>query len=118
MNKGPLGKILICVISFSVALCAYLNARNDVTKLMIQLPKLSTDLSLVEEQTTILKYEIEKFENPSYLLNLLKRSEYASLGMGKDTETIAISKEVDKKDQAEKVSNGYATKTVLGSSIR
>nr|MCH9811732.1 hypothetical protein [bacterium] len=65
MNKGPLGKILICVISFSVALCAYLHARNHVTKKMIHLPSLSHELALIEEQNTILRFEVERFENPS-----------------------------------------------------
>ncbi len=90
MHKGPLGKILICVISFSVTLCAYLHARNDVTKLMIQLPRLSKELSLIEEQNTILQFEVEKFENPAFLLNLLKTTEYAHLLSRESTETIAL----------------------------
>ena len=118
MNKGPLGKILICVVSFSAALCAYLHARNDVTKLMIQLPKLSHDLSLIEEQNTILKYEIERFENPSYLLGLLKTVEYAHLHMDSDVKTIAIKSEAKGLDKKVETAKGYSGKAILGTSVR
>lgn len=113
MNKGPLGKILICVISFSVALCAYLHARNDVTKLMIQLPRLSKELNLVEEQNTILQFEVEKFENPAFLLNLLKTTEYAHLLSRESTETIALEVSKDAAKQVEEVLKG-SRKALLG----
>ncbi len=106
MNKGPLGKILICGVSFSMALCAYLHARNDVTKLMIQLPKLSKELSLIQEQNTILQFEVEKFENPAFLLNLLKTTEYAHLLSKESSQTIALEVSKDAARQVEEVLQG------------
>jgi hypothetical protein len=117
MNKGLLGKILICTVSFSAALCAYLNARNDVTKLMIDLPRLSKELSFLEEQNTILRYKVEQFENPSYLLNLLKTSEYASLLPAVATEVIAIKKDLNQKQTLEQV-KGIFPKTLIGTGVR
>ena len=114
MNKGPLGKILICVISFSVALCAYLNARNDVTCLMIELPRISHELSLIEEKNTILKFEVEKFENPSYLLNLLNTCEYAHLLPREGYEVIAVDAQKAKKQKEKSGITGFSGKTLLG----
>ncbi|MCH9621075.1 MAG: hypothetical protein S4CHLAM20_04910 [Chlamydiia bacterium] len=116
MNKGLLAKILICVVSFSAALCAYLDARNSVTKLMIDLPKISKNLTLIREQNTILQYTVEKFENPSYLLDLLKQTEYANLLHQQPLETIAI----ETKDQKEikKEVKGYSSKALLGTKLK
>ena len=118
MNKGLLGKILICTISFSAALCAYLNARNDVTKLMIELPRLSKELTLIEEQNTILRYKVEQFENPAHLLNLLKTAEYASLLSGGNSEIIAIKKEVEEKVEQSQRAKGFFRKTLIGTGVR
>lgn len=118
MNKGPLSKILICVISFSVALCAYLHTRNHVTKKMIHLPRLLHELALIQEQNTILRFEMEKFENPSYLLQLLQTKEYAHLFAGTKDEVIAIDvkKELEKKERQDVT--GLSSKTLLGTSVR
>jgi hypothetical protein len=118
MNKGLLGKILICTVSFSAALCAYLNARNDVTKLMIELPRLSKELSLIDEQNTILRYKVEQFENPAYLLNLLRTSEYASLLSGGSFEVIAIKKDEEVKEQMSQKAKGVFPKTLIGTGVR
>ena len=114
MNKGPLGKILICVISFSVALCAYLNARNDVTRLMIHLPRLSHELSLIEEGNTILKFEVERFENPSFLLGLLNTQEYAHLMSREGVEVISIDARKRLEESKRKGITGLTGKTLLG----
>lgn len=114
MNKGPLGKILICVISFSVALCAYLNARNDVTSLMIELPRISHELSLIEEKNTILKFEVEKFENPSHLLNLLNTCEYAHLVPTEADTVIAIHAKEGVEAKEKHGITGFSGKTLLG----
>lgn len=118
MNKGLLGKILICTVSFSAALCAYLHARNDVTKLMIELPRVSKELTLIQEQNTILQYKVEKFENPAFLLNLLKTEQYASLISQKDVEKIALERHNDVKEEQTKVIKGFSGKTLFGSSVR
>jgi hypothetical protein len=112
MNKGPLGKILFCVMTFSMALCAYVHARNDVITLMIELPKISKELSYIEEQNTILQFEVEKCENPSYLLHLLKTTQYAHLLPSKDSTTLAVelSKKVIKQEDRIKGSSN----TLLG----
>ena len=117
MNKGLLAKILICVVSFSAALCAYLDARNDVTKLMIELPKLSKDLTLTQEHNTILLYEVEKFENPAFLLGLLKQTEYAHLLHQEAFETIAIEAKDNKEQKAEAL-KGFSSKALLGTGVK
>lgn len=117
MNKGLLSKILVCVVSFSAALCAYLDARNEVTRLMIDLPKLSKELMQTKEHNTILQYEVEKYENPSYLLGLLKQTQYAHLCSSQEAERIAIEVKGDKETKKEQAS-GFSSKTLLGSGVK
>jgi len=117
MNKGLLAKILICVVSFSAALCAYLDARNNVTQLMIELPKLSKELTLTREQNTILQYNVEKFENPSYLLNLLKETKYANLMHVSEVDRIAVKAKEDKQEKKERF-QGYSSKALLGTKVK
>ncbi len=118
MNKGHLGKILACVVSFSAALFAYLDARNDVTRLMIELPRLSSELSYIEEHNTILQYEVEKFENPMFLLGLLKETEYAHLLSSTKEEIIAISNKDEKIEMKNTVIKGFTGTSLLGTSVR
>ena len=118
MNKGPLGKILICVISFSVALCALLHGRNHVTKQMIHLPRLSHELALIEEQNTILRFEVEKFENPSRLLHLLQTEEYAHLLSLSKEDILAIDLKKEEANKEREGVTGLYRQTLLGTSVR
>jgi len=118
MNKGHLGKILACVVLFSAVLFAYLDARNDVTRLMIELPKLASELSYIQEHNTILQYEVEKFENPVFLLGLLKETEYAHLLSSTKEEIIAISRKDEKQEVQNTVIKGFTGTSLLGTSVR
>lgn len=122
MGKGLTVKILSCVVMLSFALCGYLNARNKVTKLMIKLPRAIEELTLVEEKNTILQFQVDKFENPTYLLNLLKTKEYAYLleKVDMNNPSIEIAVKGPEKEPAQKSAPVQATssKTVLGSMFK
>jgi hypothetical protein len=69
---------------------------------------------LIEEKNTILKFEVEKFENPSYLLNLLNTCEYAHLLPREGATVIAVEATQDKKAKEKRGITGFSGKTLLG----
>lgn len=79
MRKWLVIKVLLCALSGGGVLYAYLEQQNDVTKLRIEVPKLSREVRILEEENTRLRYEIERFENPKHLMELAKRPEYSHL---------------------------------------
>ncbi len=72
-------RILICVSLFCSCLYSYLNLQNDVTEKRIYLPVLAEQVKAINEKNTRLEYEIDRFENPLHLMQLLRLSEYSHL---------------------------------------
>ena len=79
MKKIFFVQVLVCAFSCGGVLYAYVKQQNDVTKVRIELPRLSREVRQLEEQNSRLKYEIERFENPKHLMELAKRPEFSHL---------------------------------------
>lgn len=79
MKKIFFVQLLVCAFSCGGVLYAYVKQQNDVVKVRIELPRLSREVRLLEEQNSRLRYEIERFENPKHLMELAKRPEYSHL---------------------------------------
>lgn len=69
----------ICLAVFGFCLYSYLDAQNALTKMKIQLPQKEKEIDLVQEENRRLAYEIERFENPSHLIELAHRPEFGHL---------------------------------------
>ncbi len=79
MKKIFFVQVLVCAFSCGGVLYAYVRQQNDVTKIRIELPKLTREVRQLEEQNSRLRYEIERFENPKHLMELAKRPEFSHL---------------------------------------
>jgi hypothetical protein len=79
MKKIFFVQVLVCAFSCGGVLYAYVSGQNDVTKVRIELPKITREVRLLEEQNLRLRYEIERFENPKHLMELAKRPEFSHL---------------------------------------
>ncbi|MBM3193632.1 MAG: hypothetical protein FJZ59_05320 [Chlamydiae bacterium] len=79
MKKIFFIQVLISAFSFGGVLYAYVSGQNEITKVRIELPKLTREVRLLEEQNLRLRYEIERFENPKHLMELAKRPEFSHL---------------------------------------
>ena len=79
MKKIFFVQVLVCAFSCGGALYAYVRQQNDLTKVRIELPKLSREVRQLEELNSRLRYEIERFENPKHLMELAKRPEFSHL---------------------------------------
>ncbi len=76
---GRFFKIGICIAIVGVCFYLYIEQQNDLTKLKIKLPKLVKEVSQIEEKNKKLQYEIDLFENPNNLLELVRMPEYLHL---------------------------------------
>ncbi|MCI5052936.1 MAG: hypothetical protein MRY21_07385 [Simkaniaceae bacterium] len=74
-----LAKVLVCLASFGFMLYGYLEATNALTIKRMQLPELAKQLAAIQENNARLQFEVDSFENPSHLLELLAKKEYSHL---------------------------------------
>lgn len=88
-NKLTL-KIFVCFFTLCLCLYSYLEAHNQMTKLRLELPKISKELNTLKEENLRLKYEIESFESPQHLMALLKTDAFSHLRFPQVTEILQI----------------------------
>lgn len=79
MNRGLLLRLLICILAIGGFLYTYIDKQNDLTELKIKVPELAAELRTLEEDNAQLSLEIERLENPTRLIALLKEKEYSHL---------------------------------------
>ncbi|MCH9615034.1 MAG: hypothetical protein SP1CHLAM54_01120 [Chlamydiia bacterium] len=49
-----------------------IDGQNEITALQMEIPRLSREVRLLNEENTRLKYQIDQFENPHNLMQLAK----------------------------------------------
>ncbi|MCB1109445.1 MAG: hypothetical protein KDK64_00545 [Chlamydiia bacterium] len=79
MNRSLLLRLLICIFAAGGFLYTYIDTLNDLTELKMEVPELAAQLRTLEEENGQLSLEIERFENPSHLISLLREKEYSHL---------------------------------------
>ncbi len=72
-------QILLCIFALGFTLCAYINQLNHLTELRLKIPLLQKELKLIQEENTRLQYEIDQFESPIHLMELMKQHEFVHL---------------------------------------
>ena len=72
-------QLLVCVVIVGVALLAYVERQNELTKMRMQVPLLTKKLQAIVEENTRLQFEIEKFENPINLMELARQPQFGHL---------------------------------------
>lgn len=72
-------RIGVCVTLLGYCLFSYLEKQNELTQIKIQLPELEKRLGAIQEESRRLRYEIDQFENPTALIELVRRPEFGHL---------------------------------------
>jgi len=72
-------KIFIPIAIVAIALYAYIEEHNRLTKMRIEVPELAKKLRLLEEENTRLQFESEKFQNPLHLMELARGPHFSHL---------------------------------------
>lgn len=79
MNTALLARLLACISLFCATLFLYLDRHNRVTELQLGLPNLEAELRAIDEKNARYVYEIDCFENPARLMELLRQPEFRHL---------------------------------------
>lgn len=72
-------RVLFCVLIGGITLYAYVEKQNQLTRMRLEIPALAKEVRGLEETNRRLKYEVEQFENPVHLIELLGKPEYGHL---------------------------------------
>jgi hypothetical protein len=71
--------MLICIVTAVITLWAYIDKQNDLTELRMAIPAVAKDLKAIQEENTRLRYEVEQFQNPVHLMELMRKPEFSHL---------------------------------------
>ena len=87
------GRILCCIVAIGFSLYGIIDHQNRITKLRMEVPKLSKEVKALDEKERALRYELERFEDPSHLLRLAKQPEFGHLRYPQTDEVLILERE-------------------------
>lgn len=111
MSRGILFKVGFCLLSLSIVFYRHVEEQNQITALKIALPEAIKQLKKLREETTHLRYEIERFESSEHLLELAALSEYSHLKYPLAKEILAMSEGIPLEQESRDRSSGPKTGT-------
>lgn len=76
---GLLLRLGLCLGVLGIFLYSYLEKQNELTELKILLPQMEKEVNLIREENRRLAYEVDRFENPSHLIEIAHYPEYGHL---------------------------------------
>lgn len=72
-------RLFLCIFFAGLMLYKYIDQLNTLTELRLSIPALAKEVREIHETNLKLQYEIEQFENPIHLLELLRKPEFGYL---------------------------------------
>lgn len=79
MNKILVLKIVFYIFISSTLFYKLISKENELTGLKLKIPKIEKEIKLLTEENKNLQYQIERFENPTHLMELARSKEFAHL---------------------------------------
>ncbi|MES2273471.1 MAG: hypothetical protein V4487_04715 [Chlamydiota bacterium] len=77
--KWLFARLGVCLSLFGLCLYSYLDTQNQLTQLKIELPEVEKEIRLIREESRRLSFEIDRFENPTHLIEMAHRPEFSHL---------------------------------------
>lgn len=77
--KASFIRLLMLITISCLFLYAFLEQKNRLMQLQLEIPKLEKELKLLVEENRRMSYEIERFENPKNLLELSRKPRFRHL---------------------------------------
>ncbi|MEX0961291.1 MAG: hypothetical protein WDZ28_00330 [Simkaniaceae bacterium] len=100
-------------------LTSYLQKQNEVVELRLSLPKVREELAEIHEENIRLSYEVNAFENPDRLMELLRSQDFSHLKYPYLCDVIALQKTgpllAKKRDVEEKKGLSFKAPHLMGS---
>lgn len=79
MNLALLSRLFLIILSLGGFLYGYITAQNRITDLRLRIPQEEEKLKEIVQESTRLHYELEKMQNPTFLIELRQKEEYCHL---------------------------------------
>lgn len=72
-------RILLCIAIAVAFAYSYIDKQNELTSVRLMLPAAAKELKAIQETNVRLNYQIDCFECPSHLMELINRPEFSHL---------------------------------------
>lgn len=72
-------RLFFCIAVGFLTLYFYIDKQNELTELRLAIPALAKEVKKVHEENIRLHYEIERFESPVHLMELMRKPEFGHL---------------------------------------
>lgn len=72
-------RIFVCIFFAGLMLYAYIDQNNDLTAIQQALPALERQVKTIQLENERIQYEIDRFENPLYLMERSRQPEFSHL---------------------------------------
>lgn len=79
VSKGTSLRIVFCMLIAVTFAYSYIDKQNDLTRLRLMIPVAEKELKAILEDNVRLSYQIDCFECPTNLIELLKKPEFSYL---------------------------------------
>lgn len=79
MGRRVLFKFVIILLIAAFGLYAHIEKQNKITSIKMEIFDLAKEIDSIKEKNSRLMYDIEQFENPAHLLQLVKSPEFSHL---------------------------------------
>lgn len=83
----------VCILIFGCALFLSIERQNELIALRREIPKVRQELKELRESNTQLHYEVDRFESPMHLRELLRKPEFSHLKFPKLDQEILLMRE-------------------------
>jgi hypothetical protein len=67
------------MIAAGLTLFAYIEKQNELTELRLAIPTVAKEVKSLQQENIRLTYEIEHFESPIHLMELMRKPEFSHL---------------------------------------
>jgi len=78
-QSALLVRLLACIFILGIFLFFYVDKKIEFMGLRLHIPVLVKEIRCIQEENTRLQYEIDRFENPSHLMELARKPEFSHL---------------------------------------
>ena len=86
-------RIFICIFAAALTLYLHINRNNGLTAIQLAIPELEKEVRALNLENERLQYEIDQFESPIHLMELLKKPEFSHLKYPYVRDVIVLPKE-------------------------
>lgn len=90
MRLERLFRCILCIIAIGYFQYVYLQKQHEVTKLRLEIPRLSANVKKAKEENLHLRFLVDQFENPQYLGKIARDKRFSHLKYPLLSEIITI----------------------------